>query len=243
MPDDEKNWLAEARSHAAAGDHLQAYDVAMRGLERRPQDPAAVLALARSGATAKARERYIALGLDEVSFAEVAPPLYIDIAALDARIAKDLALAASAEYRKEHLTEAAIRYRVVFDETGHYYPGVNAATLLRLAGYAEEANALAASVRAICERRIGDGVECGYYVWATLAEAHLIASNEAGAAAALKQARRATDASPDALAATRRQFRLLFAATGLPESLLEVLHPDTVVHYAGHMIGPRLSEA
>ena len=128
----------------------------MRGLERRPQDPAlkhaAVLALARSGATVKARERYIALGLDKVSVAEVSPPLYIDIAALDARIAKDLVLAASAEYRKEHLTEAAIRYRRVFDETGHYYPGVNAATLLRFAWCAPEANALAASVGAICER-------------------------------------------------------------------------------------------
>jgi hypothetical protein len=92
MPDDHKSCLSEARSYAAAGDHLLAYDVATRGLEQHPQDPAlklaAVLALARSGATAKARERYLELGLCNVSRAEVPDSLYTDIKSLDARIAK-----------------------------------------------------------------------------------------------------------------------------------------------------------
>ena len=53
---------------------------------------APVLALARSGATAKARERYLELGLGDVSRAAVSASLYTDIKSLDARIAKDLAL-------------------------------------------------------------------------------------------------------------------------------------------------------
>ena len=247
MPDDEENSLDEARSHAAAGDHLLAYDVAMRGLDERPQDPAlkhaAVLALARSGATAKARERYVELGLGKVPRADVSPSLYIDIASLDARIAKDLALAAGAEDRKQLLAEAARRYRNVFDETDEYYPGVNAATLALLAGHATEADALAASVGAICERRIAEGVERDYYVWATLAEARLIARNETAAVDALAQALSAGDAKPDALTTTRKQLRLLCAATGMRTSLLDVLRPAAVIHYAGHLIGPRFSEA
>src|SRR5262249_28090870 len=203
-------------SHAAAGDHLLAYDVATRGLDQHPQDPAlkhaAVLALARSGAAAKARERYLELGLGHVSRGDVSPALYTDIGSLDARTAKDLALAAGSEHRLQLLVLAAHRYREIFDETGDYYPGVNAATLALLAGYAPEAKALAASVRGICKRRIADGVERDYYVWATLAEAHLIGSDEAAAADALAEARSATDAKPDALAATRKQLRLLCAA-------------------------------
>src|SRR4051794_25859458 len=78
MPDDHENWLNEARSHAAAGDHLLAYDVATRGLDQHPQDPAlkhaGVLALARSGASAKARERYLELGLGNVSRGDVSTP-------------------------------------------------------------------------------------------------------------------------------------------------------------------------
>jgi class 3 adenylate cyclase len=247
MSDDHGSWLNDARSHAAAGDHLLAYDVAMHGLERHPGDAAlkhaAVLALARSGATAKARDLYLELGLGNVSRGDVPSKLYTDVASLGARIARDLALASDPEQRQQLLAQAAHRYREIFEETGDYYPGVNAATLALLAGHPPEANALAASVRAICERRIADGVEGDYYIWATLAEVHLIARDEEAAAEALSQAHNAADAKPDALATTRRQLRLVCAATGMPASLLDVLRPRTVIHYAGHMIGPRFSEA
>jgi tetratricopeptide repeat protein/adenylate/guanylate cyclase family protein len=247
MPDDRENWLELARSHAAAGDHLLAYDVAVRGLDEHPEDPAlkhaAVLALARSGATAKAHERYGELLLGEVPRAAVSAALSTDIAALGARIAKDLALAASPENRKGLLVDAAVRYRRIFEESGEYYPGVNAATLTLLAGETTEARALAVSVRAICEKRIAEGGEDGYYVQASLAEASLVAGDQAGAADALAEARRATDAKADALATTRKQLRLLCAATGTAPALLDALRPAAVLHYAGHMIGPRLSEA
>ena len=228
MPDDHKRRVEEVQSHAAVGDHLLAFDVASRGLEQYPQDPAlkhaAVLALARSGATAKARERYLELGLGNVSRAEVSATLYTDIKSLDARIAKDLALAAGSEHRQELLALAAHRYREIFEETGDYYPGVNAATLALLAGHGAEAKALAASVKANCEQLIADG-QSGYYVAATLAEAQVIGGDEAAAAAALAQAHRAADAKPDALATTRRQLRLLCAATGMPASLVDLLRP------------------
>jgi hypothetical protein len=86
-------------------------------------------------------------------------------------------------------------------------------------------------------------VEGDYYTWETLAEVHLIAHDQTAAAEALSQAHSAVDAKPDALATTRRQLRLVCAATGAPASLLDTLRPRIVVHYAGHMIGPRFSEA
>jgi hypothetical protein len=198
MPDDSQNWLARSRAHSAAGDHLLAYDVALRGLSEHPGDPglehAAVLALARSGATEKARERYAARGLGSIAPDRVERSLYTDIAALGARIAKDLALAAGRDRRTALLREAVLRYRRIFDDTGGYYPGVNAATLALLAGDEAQARALAALVSAVCARRT-EGGEGGYYLWASLAEASLVAGDEAAAAAALAEAGRAGDAA------------------------------------------------
>jgi class 3 adenylate cyclase len=247
MPGDPERWLATARTHAQAGDQLLAYDVCVQGLEENPKDPAlkhaAVLALARSGATAQARRRYRELGLDAVAPSAVPRALYIDIAALDARITKDLALAASAGEKDLLLTEAAAQYRQIFGNTGDYYPGINAATLLRLAGRTGEAKELAASVRAICEERVAKGLEGGYYLWATLAEALLNLGEDAAAANALAHARRTVDCRPDAIATTRRQLRLLCAATHASELLLDSLPAPIVVYYAGHRLGARLSEA
>jgi class 3 adenylate cyclase len=247
MPDDRDDWLHEARSRARAGNYLLAYDVAMRGLTRYPHDAAlrhaAVLCLSRSGATATARERYRELGLGGVRRNDVSPKLYTDIASLDARITKDLALTAGGEQRTRLLFEAAKRYRGVFEETKDYYPGVNAATLLLLAGDVQAARSLASQVKQLCEQRLVQGVEDGYYIWATVAEVSLIAGDEKAAADALMQARSADDAQPDALATTRRQLRLLCAAIGMPASLLDLLRPPTVVYYTGHIIGPRLTEA
>ena len=246
MPGDSKTWLAEVRSHSAAGNFLLAYDVAMRGLAEQPHDAAlrhqAVLALARSGATATARERYREFELGKVRRNDVSPALYTDIMSLDARIAKDLALATGGEQRQSLLMEAAKRYRAVFDETGEYYPGVNAATLLLLAGNSAEARTLAGAVRDICEHRLARGIETSYYIWATLAETNLVAGDAAAAAAALTHARSTEDASPDALAATRKQLRLLCTATDAPMSLLDHLRSATVIYYTGHLIGPRLTE-
>ena len=247
MPDDPQIWLTRSRAHSGAGDHLLAYDVALRGVAEHPDDlalkHAAVLALARSGAAQRARERYSELGLDRVARGEAEPSLYTDIAALGARIAKDLALAAGAARRGALLREAAGRYRRIFEETGDYYPGVNAASLFLLAGHEARAKAVAASVRNLCARWVAESEARGYYLWASLAEASLVEGDEAAAAAALAEARRAGDATRDAMAATRRQLRLVCAAGGIGAGLLGALPPPGIIFYTGHMIGRRLDEA
>jgi class 3 adenylate cyclase len=247
MPEDTAIWLKRARFHARAGDQLLAYDVAIRGLDEYPEDIAlkytAVLALARSGAAAMAQQRFTELGLGSEPRDRLSLSLHIDIASLEARIAKDLALAASPEMRPGLLGEAAGRYRKVFEETRDYYPGINAATLLLLGGRPGAAKRLAASVAAICRRQIAQRSEDSYYLWATLAEASLIARDRSAAAEALAEARASSDATPDAVATTRKQLRLVCAATAMPPSLLEGLRPVSIVYFTGHLIGARLSEA
>src|ERR1700685_687922 len=86
-------WLDAVKLEERRGELLTAFDLAERGLAEHPDDlwlkHRAVLALARAGATEEAARRFEDYGLagaqDE------------DIAALHARIFKDLALAAEGD--------------------------------------------------------------------------------------------------------------------------------------------------
>ena len=159
------------------GEPLEAFDVAERALAEHPGDVAlehrAVLALARAGSTEEAARRFVAYGLTEIDDE--------DVAALRARIAKDIALAANGEAGRERARRSAELYAAIFARTGGHYPGVNAATMSLLAGDAVAARRLA---RKVLESAAGDS----YYEAASRAEALLLLGDEDGAAAALEQA-------------------------------------------------------
>ncbi|MBV9465411.1 MAG: hypothetical protein JO169_04780, partial [Solirubrobacterales bacterium] len=125
-----ESWLAAVRSEERRGEFLTAFDLAQRGLAEYPDDVwlkhRAVLALARAGATDEAAKRF-----DEYRLAGAPDE---DVAALEARIAKDLALRAGGEERRLLAARAAERYGAVFKRTGGYYPAINAATLWLVAG-------------------------------------------------------------------------------------------------------------
>jgi class 3 adenylate cyclase len=203
-----------------------AFDLADRALAERPDDlwlkHRAVLALARTGSTGEAARRFTDYGLGGVDDE--------DVAALEARIAKDQAIAAGSGF-----TRAAELYETIFARTGGYYPAVNAATLRRLDGESERAAALARDARAAL-RRSGDD---SYYAVATEAEVALILREADVAVDALERAAALCASDYSALATTRRQLRLLVAATGDPEHLLEPLSGPRVLHFCGHRIGPR----
>ena len=73
-----------------------------------------------------------------------------DIAALGARIAKDLALAAAERDRSPLLSHAADLYEAIYRQSGGYYPAVNVATLRLLAGEREAAERAARDTIALC---------------------------------------------------------------------------------------------
>ena len=219
-------WLDAVKGQERRGEFLSAFDLAQRGLAEHPDDVwlmhRAVLALARAGATDEAARRF-----DEYHLAGVPDE---DVAALEARIAKDLALRAPGEERRRLAVRAAELYGAVFARTGGYYPAVNAATLWLVAGEPERSRQLAAVVLDLLDD------SDGYYAAATEAEARLLLADQA-AAPALQRAATLHGNDYAAVATTRRQLRMICGHLGLDSSLLAVLAGPSVVHFCGHRMG------
>src|SRR5437763_15465411 len=100
------------------GELLSAFDLADRGLAEHPDDlwlkHRAVLALARAGSTGEAARRFVEYGLAGVEDE--------DVAALEARIAKDIALAApDAVARRGRAAQSAGLYEAIFRRSGRHY--------------------------------------------------------------------------------------------------------------------------
>ncbi len=227
-------WLAAVRESERRGELLAAYDIAERGLERYPDDVPlkhrAVLALARAGATEQAQKRFLDYGLADVADE--------DVAALNARIAKDRALAVNGAERRRRAAEAASLYEAIFTRTGGYYPGINAATMYLIAGEPSLAETLARRVRPLALAASGEP----YYRAATLAEAALLLDDPAAAREALASAATLHGGDFAGVASTRKQLRLICAAKGSDPTLLASLWVPSVIHYSGHRIAaPGLS--
>lgn len=222
-------WLEAVKLQERRGELLAAFDLAQRGLEQHRNDlrlrHRAVLALARAGATEEAQRRFEEYKLEDVHDEEVA--------ALGARIAKDVALATEGGERRRLAVTAAERYGEIFASTGGYYPAINAATLWLLAGRPGRARQLA---RTVLEILAGSG-EDSYYAAATEGEAQLLLGRLRAARRALERAAARHGGDYAALATTRRQLRTVCAATGIDRELLTVLAGPRVVHFCGHRIG------
>src|SRR5690606_20549603 len=223
MTETAREKAAAARGAMRRGDLVTAYDHAVSGLAEAPDDVElqylSVLALARSGATSSAAERFLALGL--AGRADATGQLAIDIPALGARIAKDRALAAPDDRRPVLMRAAADAYAAVFAATGDAYPGINAAALTLWGHDPVAAGALAA---AVLQRLPPAGAD--YWTLVTRAEAELILGRPEAARAALAAAR-AGDLLPDwqAVASTRRQLRRHIDHVGADPSILAALSP------------------
>lgn len=225
-------WLSRAVDSDRRGDFLAAYDFARRGLAAHPGHlwlkHRAVLALARSGATNQARALFAELGLEGAAEE--------DIASLEARLAKDHALEAKGQERIARARETADAYQAIYERPRGYYPGINAATMRLLADCPGEAAELARQVLASCnaaERREGSE---NYYLAATRAEAYLLLGDLPASGDALQRAAAVHGGDYAAVAATRRQLRLICDVKGIGPDMLAPLESPTVLHYVGHMI-------
>ncbi len=221
-------WLDAVKLEERRGELLSAFDLAQRGLAEHPDDlwlkHRAVLALARAGATEEAAQRFEQYGLASVPDE--------DVAALEARIAKDLALTAGGSERRREAARAARLYGAVFARTGGYYPAINAATLWLVAGEHGRARELAAVVLALVAAEPADS----YYAAATEAEARLLLGEQDRARVAVERAAGLHDQDYGALASTRRQLRLICEILDLDATILRGLTGPGVVHFCGHRI-------
>jgi hypothetical protein len=224
-------WLQAVRDAERRGELLAAFDLAERGLEEYPGDVAlrfrAVLSLARTGSTGQAARRFIELDLSSVDTE--------DVAALEARIQKDEALAAVGAERRRLAARAATAYRVIRDRTHGYFPAINAATLTLVAGDATAARALARDALGL----VAAAGDRSYFAVATEAEAHLLLGDDNGARGALERAAALHEGDFGAVSTTRRQLRMICAVLGTDEEILSALAGPAVAHYCGHrMAGP-----
>lgn len=210
------------------GELLLAFDLVERALVQFPGDVElqfrAVLALARSGSTGEAARRFDEYGLGAVRDE--------DTQALSARLKKDAALVAGGEGGRRLALEAALEYRMIYEQTGGYFPAVNAATLSFLAGDRSAGAAMAAEAL----RAVVDSHDDSYYALATEAEAYLLRGEVDAAKDALERAARANASDYGALATTRRQLRMICQAAGIDTEVLAAVAGPAVVHFCGHRI-------
>ncbi len=233
--------LATARAALARGDVLMAYDAAVSAMEADPESLesafVAALALARAGASERARASATELlaRIDDVT--DVPIKLREDAAALVARLAKQDALATQGDDRPAQLRQSADLYEAIADRYGRFYTRINAATLRLLAGDRERARQLAEQTRrlVIAAR---ESEPDDYWLDATEAEAALILGDVKAASRALTRAVAVAGDDFAALAVTRRQLRLVCDATSTDPEVLDDLRPPTVLHYCGHRIDP-----
>ena len=222
------DWLEAVKDAERRGELLTAVDLAEQGLAERPDDlwlkHRAVLALARAGATEEAARRFERYGLRAAE--------EDDIAALGARIAKDIALETTEEGRRAETVRALTLYRTIHARTGGYYAAINAATLSLVAGQPEQARLLARSALDALSR----SDESSYYAAATEGEAHLLLGDERAARRALERASALHGGDYSSLATTRRQLRLVCALTGTDPAIIRILAGPGVAHFCGHRI-------
>jgi class 3 adenylate cyclase len=232
-PANAAQWLAAVTDAEQRGELLGAFDLADRGLVLHPESLAlkhrAVLALARAGSTGEASRRFEEYGLAGVEEE--------DVATLQARIAKDAALAAEGAQRRLLARHSADLYGAVGSRTGGYYPGINEATLRLIAGETERARVLASTVL----QGLRGGNDESYYAVASTAEALLLLGDPASAKATLERAATLPDADHGATATTRRQLRTICEVSGIDEAVLDGLRGPEVVHFCGHRLSPARS--
>jgi hypothetical protein len=235
--------VAHARSALSRGDVLVAYDEAASAVEADPDHLAARYVLALSLARAGLIERARSVATDLVARVDVvlnAPmALREDAAALQARLAKDEALATTGPDRRARLRNAADLYETVADRFGRFYTCINAATLRALAGDRDRAVKLACRARDFVNASRAAEPADDYWREATAAEAALILDDLDEVWRALSLAAAIAGEDYAALAVTRRQLRLVCEAMGTDVLILDALAPPLILHYCGHRIdGP-----
>ena len=224
----------------ASGEYLGAYDAAANA------DPAGdwssadrvrlrylrALTLARSGASQRA-------GAELAAIADVDTPLPSavreDIAALDARLAKDRALSLSGQRRKAAAAEAAQRYQDVYQVFGRPFACVNAATMWLIAGEPEKAATLARRARDLARAAPATSELDSYWTEVTDAEASLVLGDVDRARSCLRSAGPLATGDLGARASTRRQLTALCVQRGIdPAAVLADIANPAVIHYTGH---------
>lgn len=221
----EAQLLEQAEEARSAGNDLLSLDLLNRALSLGGSSPhlhyLRIQALASVGSPEQALAQYQDLELDREALDE-------DWLALLGRIEKDLAQN-DPQRAHNHRMRAATAYLDAFRAFGGHYSGVNAATMLCLAGDHAGARHLATETRKMLPEQAPSGAVERFYHHATVAEIALLLDRVDECQAALKAA---NDALPDDYnrrSRTRLQLRDLCLKLDIDVGLLDALPLPPVV--------------
>ncbi len=235
--------LARIRQARAKGDGFASFDAALKAVRRYPESLAlayqTVLQAARIGALSEAGRLFEEFGLAARSEEAGGSLPLEDLMALAARLRKDRALEDFGPDRASGLAEAAQAYLAVFERMGGYYPLVNAADLLALAGDGASASRYARQVLRLLRGlpEVADPAENSWRLLSAV-EAHLVLGQTQAARKAAVAARGVFHGDLGDLSSTVRQLTRLTAALGLDFAPGRELGMPGVLAYSGHIIAP-----
>ena len=215
-------------------DFLEIYERALAAIEKgdavAANKRAAVLALARGGATQLALQKYTAFGLDDATDE--------DALSLRGRLLKDTGLMKGAARGRADLQASADAYYKAYQITRGSYSGINAATLFLLSGQGVRSQSLAQDVLDSLQRLSQAGPsEAQYFRMATIAEAQLLLDRPGAAETALANAIAVDPENYPAHASTLRQFVRILEFKSLPTAWLDAFRPPAIACYAGRIQG------
>ena len=229
-------WCELSEAAEKSGDHLGVTDSALLGLEQFPHAQElqyrAVLSLSRAGAQRRAMQMWQKFGLHANL---EGGPNSENVAALGARLWREMALAADAKHRPAKLKEAAAQYETIYRCTQGTFPGINAAVLFELSGDHRRASEIAERVAEQCQGAIASNNEAAYQLAADRATANLLLNNLSAAEAAIRQAAGLAEKA-SSIASTRKQLLEICKYKGVDTSILSPLKNKSVIHYTGHII-------
>lgn len=195
----------------------------------------AILSLARSGATSRAWEAFVAAGLGNVE--------EVDALTLKGRLLKDRAKQAAGVQRAALFAQSGEAYRQAASLRPDSYPLINAAAMALFAGDGAAAAALARDVLTLID---GDPLqgETPYWREATRAEALLLLGRVEEAQTSLALAIRLAPQAWEDHAATLRQFAAILATTDGDAAWIDPHRPAPSLHFCGILgIAPDDNEA
>ena len=185
-----------------------------------------ILTFARSGATSRAWDAFLAARLDGV--------LEVDALTLKGRLLKDRAKQAAGAERAALFAQSGAAYAQAATLRPDSYPLINAAAMALFAGDGASAASIARDVLTLVDGDRSQG-ETRYWREATRAEALLLLGRADQAQASFQTAIACAPQAYEDHAVTLRQFAAILAATGDNAAWLDRHRPAPSVHFSGIM--------
>lgn len=215
----------------AMSDMHLAIDISKTAIERFGRHPTSCYYQALAYANCGSRNEVFNLLADLLDTVSERDEVYTDVLALKGRLEKDRFLRATEQREKDSALASALEaYNDAYSITGASFPGINAATLFRLADAKEESRKIAVE---IITRNANDQDE----IWqlATLAEAHVLLEEYDSARHYYREILKLIGSNFGLLASIKKHLPLINEKQNVPRDITAMLSGPAIAVFSGHM--------